>query len=190
MPALQAFGAILYDRLSPLAQPDPENDYALAKLCGAVGAMKDETHALVSDSEQGSGWSALLDVDRCPARFLPFLAQIVGERIPAGETAEASRNRIRFPQGPKRGTVGALEAAAKRTLAGSQFVLVLERTSSAYTLTVVTLTSETPDPTATNRDLQAAKPIGLVLTHVVTNVTIIDALAGTIDSLAGTIDAL
>jgi Phage tail protein (Tail_P2_I) len=186
---VSAYGDLLYDRLSPLAWADAEHGFALKHLCDAIGAMHDPVHGMVSPDE-GPPWSPLLDPDRAPAAFLPWLAQVVGERVPAGESETASRERIRLPQGVRRGKVSALIAAAQRTLTGTKFVQVLERTSSAYTLSVVTLTAETPDAAQTNRDLQAAKPAGLILTHVVTSVTIVDALAGTVDGLAGTVDAL
>lgn len=186
---MTAFGDLLYDRLAPLAYADDENDNALRHLCDALGTTHAPVHDIVSPDE-GVPWSPLLDPDRAPAAYLPWLAQIVGERVPGGETEAAARARIKTPQGVKRGKLTSLIDAAKRTLTGSQFVQVLERTGSAYTLSVVTLTGETPDAAQTNRDLQAAKPAGLILTHVATNVTIVDQLAGTVDALAGTVDAL
>jgi hypothetical protein len=184
------YGELLYDRLSPLAFADEQNDWALLKLCGALGQVHAPVHDIVSDPDGGPPWARLLDPDRAPAVFLPWLAQVVGERVPAGETEAAARTRIKLPQGNIRGKVPALVAAAQRTLTGAKFVQVLERTGSAYTLTVVTQASETPDAPQTNRDLQAAKPAGLILTHVATSVTIVDQLAGTVDALAGTVDAL
>lgn len=183
------FGEALYDRLSPLTFADEQNGWALLYLCGALARNHQPVREMVAPDE-GPAWSALLDPDRVPVAFLPWLAQVVGERVPDGETEAASRARIKTPQGTSRGKVASLVAAARRTLTGSQFVQVLERTSTAYTLTVVTLTAETPDAAQTNRDLQAAKPAGLILTHLATNVTIVDALAGTVDALAGTVDAL
>lgn len=186
---MTAFGDLLYERLGPLAYADDENGNALRHLCDALGTTHAPVHDIVSPDE-GPPWSPLLDPDRAPVTFLPWLAQIVGERVPAGETEAAARTRIKLPQGVKRGKLASLIEAAKRTLTGAKFVQVLERTSSAYTLTVVTLPAETPNATQTNLDLQAAKPAGLILTHSVTNVTIVDQLAGTVDGLAGTVDAL
>lgn len=187
---MTAFGDLLYERLAPLTYADEENGFALKHLCDALGTVHAPVHDMVSDPDGAPAWSALLDPDRVPAAFLPWLAQVVGERVPGGESEAAARERVRSPQGVRRGKVASLVAVAQRTLTGTRFVQVLERTSSAYTLTVVTLTSETPGPTQTNRDLQAAKPAGLILTHVVTSVTIVDALAATVDALAGTTDAL
>jgi hypothetical protein len=184
-------GELIYQRVAPLAFADEQLGWALLILCGGLGKPHDLVHELVSDDADGDpGWSALLDPDRCPAQLLPFLAQCVGERIPAGETEEAARERCRTPQGMVRGTNAAIRAAAQRTLTGTKTVQILERTSSAYTLTVITLTAETPDPDRTERDLLAAKPAGLILTHVVTDDAIVDALAGTVDALAGTVNDL
>jgi hypothetical protein len=84
-----------------------------------------------------------------------------------------------------------MQAAVAATLTGSQSVSVLERVGGdPYALTVVVRTSETPDSAATLAAAMTQKPIGLILTLVVSNATIIDSLTGTIDALTGTIDGL
>lgn len=66
----------------------------------------------------------------------------------------------------KRGTPDRMAAAAKKTLIGGQNVIMAERDTSAYHLTVFTYGRETPDPAATLAALLSQKPIGLVLAHV------------------------
>lgn len=206
-------GEEIYDRLAPLAYADEANGWGLLILCGAIGNREQVVHDLVAETDDDPSWSALFDVDRCPAPFLPWLAQLVGERVPVGEGETAARDRIRTPQGIVRGTLPGIVAAAQRTLSGAKTVLLIERDGSPYRLTVVTRKSETPgvatddlvgtidsqvgtfaeiDPSGdiTNRTLQASKPAGLILTHLVVTGTIVQELAGTIDALTGTIDAL
>ena len=63
-------------------------------------------------------------------------------------------------------------------------MLILPRTTSAWTLTVVVRTSECPDPAASERAARSQKASGLVMTFVVTDAPIIDegGAAKTIDS--------
>lgn len=183
-------GEALYERLAPLGYDDEAQDWALLILCGALGVMGQSLRDLVADSEAGPGWSSLLDVDRCPAPFLPFLAQFVGVRLPVGVAEAEARERIRTPAGFRRGTPAAIVAAAQRTLIGAKTVSLFERDGGAYRLTVVTRTSETPDTAATERAIRGEKPAGILLTYVVSASPIITELAGDIDSLAGTTNDL
>lgn len=116
------------------------------------------------------GYSVFLDIDRCPAIALPWLAQFKGVVIPGGLSEAEQRDWIRTAEGQRRGMTPALVAAGQRHLAGARTVRVLERVGgNAYALTAITRTSETPDPATTLADLKAAKRIGIVLTHVVSD---------------------
>lgn len=137
------------------------------------------------------GYSVFLDIDRCPAIALPWLAQFKGVVIPDGLTVQEQRNWVRTAEGQRRGTVDALVAAAKRHLTGTKTVRVLERVGgNAYALTVITRTSETPDPATTLADIVAAKRIGILLTHVVSDAPIVDEWARTITAMTVSIDAM
>jgi Phage tail protein (Tail_P2_I) len=167
-----SFAARLYDALAPLAIVDDENEWALLVYCNALGAMFQPIEDLVRDSPEGPGWSALLDLDRCPDDALAWLAQFVGVRLLAGSTPDADRARIASTDGFRRGTVAAMIGAARATLTGAGVVVLRERDHDpadtpayAYYLTVITYADETPDPAATARALGAQKPGGLVLDY-------------------------
>lgn len=168
-PALESFAALLYDALAPLAILDGEADWHLPKYCGAHGAMFQPVADVARDTPDGPGWSAVVDLDRCPDAWLPWLAQFAGVTVIAGSTPAEMRERIGSTDGFKRGTPEAIRAATQATLTGNRTVTFRERDSSAadppYTLEVVTLTGETPDPAATRAAIIAQKPGGIVLNY-------------------------
>jgi hypothetical protein len=161
----------LYAMLEPLAERDFEFAWSLLILCNAIGVPFQLVEDLVRDTEEGVGWSVLLDLDRCPPEALPWLAQFVGVRLLAGSTESEQRARIASTDGFKRGTREALIGAAQATLTGARKVTLRERDGDkalepiayAYRLTVTTYASQTPDPAATLAALLAQKPGGLVL---------------------------
>jgi hypothetical protein len=188
---LDSYATELYERLPGLSVEDEQNGWAFLVLCGALGAMGQPLRDLiVTDDPDEAPWSPAFDVDRTPAFALPWLAQVVGERVPPGEAEDAARDRIRAPQGKLRGSLVPMLAAARKRLTGEKTVHIFEQVSSQWTITIVTRPSETPDAAGTLADMLKAKPAGLILTHTVTDLTLIEGLAGTIDALAGTIDAL
>ena len=162
-----AFGLELYADVAPLAWEDPGNGYALRTLTEALGDMFDEVRSLVrTDSAGNPGWTIVLDVDRCPTAFLPWLGQFVGVQVDPSLTDPQQRAQIRAETGMARGSVPAMVAAAQKYLTGSRTVQVIERVSGdAYALDVFTFTSETPDSTIVQAALTAAKPAGLNLTY-------------------------
>jgi hypothetical protein len=168
-PELASFAALLYDALAPLATLDGQADWHLAHYCGAHGAMFQPVADVARDTPAGPGWSAVLDLDRCPDAWLPWLAQFVGVTVVAGSTPAEMRTRIASTDGFNRGTPEAIRAAAQATLTGNQTVTFRERDSSAadppYTLEVLTLTGETPDPAATRAAIVAQKPGGILLNY-------------------------
>ena len=186
----QTWAERLYETLQPLAYADPELSYPLRSLCEGIGLAHQPLEDLIADTDDGPGWSALFDVDRCPVWALPWLAQLFGVRLPKGTSEAEARERIRTPAGFARGTVAATIAAAQRKLTGLRKVIVLERTDgNAYRYTVVTRTGETPDPAAVEHEIRADKPVGLILTYVVSIGPIVNELEDTIDDQVGTIDA-
>lgn len=188
MPALSPVAATLYEQVSPLAFADPDNGYAVAHVCQAIGLMWQDMDDLIRDTDSGPGWSTLVDVNRAPGFVLPWLAQLAGVRATRGISETALRDEVARADGQRRGTPEAIRRAAAKTLTGTQSVRLVERTTSAYTLTVITSTSETPDPAATLAALLAAKPAGLVLTHVVSSAPVIDEGTLSIDAATGDID--
>jgi len=163
-PPLESFADDLYDALAPVAWKDGETGWHLALYCGAIGAMFQAVADVARDTPDGPGWSAVVDLDRAPDAWLPWLAQLSGATIPVGLTPAESRAWIAGTDGFKRGTPAAIRAAAQSTLSGSGYVAFRERDGDdAYALEVVTLTGETPNPDATLAAIIAQKPGGIVL---------------------------
>lgn len=167
-----SFGERLYGQLEPVAKRDEELGWHLLILCGAAGAMFQEIEDYARDTDESVGWSSVVDLERAPDKFLPWLAQLVGVRTTpplAGETAVAHsarmRDRIALTDGFKRGTRAAMIGAAQQHLTGTKYVLLNERNGSAYQLGVITQLSETPDTAATLRALNASKPAGIILNY-------------------------
>jgi hypothetical protein len=168
-PTLTAIAERLRERTQPLAPNDDEYGYAHAYLCGAMGAAFVEVAEVFDPEDDLPPIAPLLDPDLCPTWALPWLAQLVGVAIPAGVTPEDARTLIRDVSGFQRGTPAALRAAAGLFLTGNKSVQFRERDGSsadpAYTLEVVTLTGETPDPAKVLAALMAQKPGGIVLNY-------------------------
>lgn len=167
------YHAALYAALEPLAYDDAALGYPLFQYTAAIASMEDQVDTYASDTDDGRpGWSNLLDVDRCPSEALPWLAQFLGVKIDTSLADADQRNQIRNVDGFKRGTLGSIIGAAQKHLTGSQTVYYKERDSAvdataegAYGLTVLTLTTETPDPTAVENAILAVKPAGIILSY-------------------------
>jgi hypothetical protein len=181
-------GVELYEANEPLAYADELNDWALAALCESIGAMWQAVADLSEDRDGRPGWAVLVDVETTPDNALPFLAQIPGVKLTHGATAVVQRDEVRRRSGQARCRPASMRLEAEPTLTGTQSVRILERVTSAWTLTVITRTSETPDPAATLAALMRQKVGGDVLTHIVSDAPIIDEGTRTIDAAAGTID--
>ena len=95
------------------------------------------------------GWSKMWDVDRADTAGLPWLAQIVGERIPAGMADAQVRQLIRRNPNAYRGTTSAIAHGIMPMLTGTQSVFTRERAKLDGTtpngwLAVQTYATETP----------------------------------------------
>jgi len=159
------YAARLYASLAPLAEYDPSTSWSLLILCNAIGIPFQLVEEWVRDTPEGPGWSLLLDLDRCPDEALPWLAQFVGVRLLPDSTPDDQRHRIASTDGFRRGTPAAMRGAAQATLTGGRSVVFRERYGDPYVLDVLTYTSQTPDPAATERALISQKPGGIVLTY-------------------------
>jgi hypothetical protein len=165
-PELESFADSIYDAVLPLAWLDESVGYALAIYCGALGAMFQPVDSVARDTDDGPGWSAVVDLNRCPDAWLPWLGQLVGVTVPPGQDAATQRAWIARTDGFRRGTVDALRAASQLHLTDSRTVFFTERLGGdAYVLGVRTLTTETPDPYQTLADIIAQKPGGIVLDY-------------------------
>lgn len=164
-PELEPFAEALYASMEPVASymDGDRNAYALAHLCGAIGAMFQPVDTLARDNDDGPGWSAVLDLARSP--WLPWLGQFLGVTPRAGATDDEQRASISGTAGFRRGSVAAMRAAAALHLTGEKSVILRERDGSPYRLEIVTYTDETPDPAATLADVLTQKPAGLMLSY-------------------------
>jgi hypothetical protein len=155
----------VYDSIAPLTANDNGD---LRAYVDSIGQMTREIEDLARDDADGNpGWSSILDADRCPVQFLPWLAQAVGVVLPDGLSEADQRTYIKSTDGWKRGRPAAIKAAPIKHLTGDRTVLLYERTPDAYGFTVITFTAQTPDSALVLADLLAAKPAGLNLTYVV-----------------------
>jgi hypothetical protein len=158
-PELESFAGNLYYGVAPVAGEDDQHDFALAKLSGALGVMFQAVEDLARDTPEGPGWSSVVDIDRCPDDWIPWLGQFVG-------VSNGNRQAILTHNGFQRGTPAAIREAVATTLTGSKTVILQERFGGdAYALGVYTLDVETPNASATLASLIAAKPGALVLTY-------------------------
>ena len=167
-------GDRVYAAAAPLAYDDLSQGQTLKTLCDAVGAPFEQVAQLVEPGPNGEPpWSAILDVDRCPAFALPWLGQFVGVTVDTTLNEAGQRQQIRAETGMGRGRLAAIRAAGQRRLTGTKTVVIRERDASAcpsepaYGITVITFTGETPDPAGTEADIRAAKPAALVLQYLV-----------------------
>lgn len=168
-PTLKSFAAEVYERIAPLAYDDANQAWSLANYISGIGEMfqvvEDYSRDQLVDGSFAPGWSQMVDINRVPTAALPWLAQFVGVRLPAGLSDAEQRSRIQHADGWKRGTPGSMIAIAQSYLTGTKTVLLRERDAGPYQLTINTRTSETPDPVALSAALQSprSKPAGLIL---------------------------
>lgn len=146
-----------------------DDDGSLVTFLTALTLGYEVVDQVVRDTDDGPGWSILLDVERAPAWALRWLGQFTGTRIAPGSPEAASRQAIRTPAGWRRGTPQAIIDAVRPTLTGTQTVLILERDTDEYALTVATYTTETPDTAATTAAALSQKPGGLQMTVITTD---------------------
>jgi hypothetical protein len=159
-PVVSAVAEEWYEELETSQPGDEARGWPLLILLGGMGAAFGKLHDLVRDTEQGVGWSRVLDPDRALVDELPYTAQFAGVKLTPGITEAEQRAEITSPAAFNRGTPDGLRSAVAQTLTGNQYVFFKEQEGSPYRVTVVTRTSETP----------AQKPAGLILTHMVTDV--------------------
>jgi hypothetical protein len=169
LPTLESFAAALYDAIYPLTELDGQTGWHLAKFAGALGEMFQPVADVARDTPEGPGWSAVLDLQRCPDEWLPWLAQFVGVVVARGviarRHARAHRGNGRLQARHARVHPGRHPSHANRVAPCHLARARQQRADPPYTLEVVTLTGETPDPAATRAAILAQKPGGIVLAY-------------------------
>lgn len=168
-PVTNAIAERIYDATAPVGRDyrDPALDYPMLKFLGGWTTPLMVLEDVIHDTDDGPGWSAVVDVDRCPVMFLPWLSQFVGIRLSGGETEDQLRARITAVEGLRRGGPQSIKNAVALTLISQdpERVQLIERHGSAYRLTVSTLASDTPSPTTTQAVLREQVPAGIVWAH-------------------------
>lgn len=159
---------MIREQTRPWAENDPSGHYlALAE---GIAAMFQPIADLVSDSDEGPGWSPLLDINRVAVGNLGYLAQFIGKDLLPGLSDADQRARIRSTDGQDRGRPEALVGAAQQFLTGSKRVVLRERFGdNAWHVQLVTRVDETPDPAAVERAVMAQKPGGIIMHFAVSD---------------------
>jgi hypothetical protein len=178
-PQYTKLGARLSARTAPLAPHDEDYDYAHGHLAEGMMRPYQQVAELVDPDDPYAPWVPLFYVDICPDWALPWLAQIVGVRLPASLSADDARTVIKELAQLQRGGPEAIKVVVGLFLTGSKTVFFRERDAGdAYRLEVVTLENETPDPAAVQQAILLQKPAGIVLNYNLTTSWDHEALAG------------
>jgi hypothetical protein len=169
-PEMSQWGERLRERTLPLQPDDYLYGWTHAILCEALAKPYQQIVELIDPPEPYPPWGPLFDLYACPDWALPWLAQLVGIRLPAGATSAEVRRIIKHAAGHNVGTVAAIRASLEATLVSANpptppTIYFRERDGSAYRLEVVTLDPETPDPALTQMVLESVVPGGLVLDY-------------------------
>lgn len=155
-----------FDALGDALTEAGTNEVLRAWMDGA-GHLLGDVDELIRDTDDGPGWSIILDPTRAPDYALPWLAMVSGTRVTAGASAAQRRDEIVVGSYRRRGTRAEMIAAVASTLTGTRSVTLVERDGHPYRVRVQTQSSETPDQARTLAVALAAKPAGLVLELVV-----------------------
>ena len=166
-----SFTQDLLDALAPMLYAESGTGNALTAYLGGLGLPFDLVESWASDTATETGWSLMLDVDRCPDEALPWLGQIVGLRMAPGLSPDDQRQQIKDVANWKRGTLGAIAGAPAPFLTGTKTVIVRERYDGSgfdapYYIEVITYAAETLDPVKVEAAIRGQKAAGIILTYV------------------------
>jgi hypothetical protein len=159
--------ALVLEHLGPTLTDD--DDGTLEAFLDAGVRPLGEVDDIVRDTDAGDGWARELNPDTTsrPA----WLGQFVGAVVPAGMTDAAARQLVRDRPAIRRGSPGAVRAAAQQHLSGTRRVDLFERDGGPYKVRVRVYSTQlpldgagNPDPEPVRLALMAAKPAGLTLT--------------------------
>lgn len=197
-PTITPAGQDLLDYHAPFVGADA--DSAFGWWCASRAAAYDELDQAILSHGDVPGWARLFRVDdpvACPAWALPWVCQFAGID-PDGMSEQDIRDAISLPANLLRGTTASISRVVKQTLTGTKTLIIRERfdpdnpnDDSPYHLTLITRTSETPDPAATlaavvgENGRPGQKPAGIVLHIVTIDGVSIDEATLAIDDVAG-----
>jgi hypothetical protein len=109
----------------------------------------------------------MFDVDNVDAKWLPWVAQFVGDAtaVAAAPDTATARSMIKNPIQFTRGRPGTVAQKIQTTLTGTRTVLANWRDGGDWTkVSIATLTSETPDPVTTQNAAMSVMPAWIVPT--------------------------
>lgn len=169
----------LYNAVAPLMQQDAENGNVGQILCAALATMLDPAAYVARDGINTDvngkalpGHAILFSVDTVDAKWLPWLAQFVGDSAAVSATTDVPTQRtlIKTPANYLRGRPSTIVAKAQTTLTGTKTVLINQRVgANPWAVSVSTFTSETASAAVTAQAIMSVMPAWLVPTiNVVT----------------------
>jgi hypothetical protein len=132
-PVVNPIAERIYEEIAPVTVFDEENDWALLHFIHAWTNAMMAVEEVARDTDEGPGWSSVLDPDRAPAMFLDFLSALVGSRGYKGEPDDHKRIRINGMTGLRRGSSQAMRAAASISSSMSALVAHGDSTSERWT---------------------------------------------------------
>lgn len=145
---LAPIGERLRERTEQLQPPevDQQFGYAHANLSGALAAPFEQLAEVVDPPDPYVPWEPLFNVNICPDWALPWLAQVVGVRVPSSATPDQMRQMIVGLALHKRGTVAAIRTAGDIFLIEPKIVYFRERDAGEpYALEIVVKESSLPE---------------------------------------------
>lgn len=164
-PTIPTAGESAYDEIKVSQPGDEQRSWPLKILIGGLFHPMRVLHDLVSDSDGGPGWSALVDPQRTPSPR--FTGQLNGVRVTEGASDAQQRGEIENAAGLLRGGPDEMAGAMKLTLDDPEtgIVTIYERVSTAYRMIAVSYDSQTSNPAATEVAARSQKPAGLLLEY-------------------------
>jgi hypothetical protein len=153
----------MYESLKAIAADDADNNWIILLTCEAL--MRSNIQPIIElsrDTDQGVGWSKLMDLDRIRDEDLPYAAQFVGVTTNPASTPAENRDLIVTRPPWKRGRPATLLAAVQATLTGTQRIELAERDTSAYHATITVYRAQVPDEDLTRAAVARNKP-GMII---------------------------
>jgi hypothetical protein len=179
-PTVSAAAEEAYASLGPWARRDTlDARWDVLTVVESWAGQLQVVEDIIRDTDDGPGYSSIVDADRAPEEWIPWGMQFSGVRARAGLDTDTQRARWKSTDGFRRGTPGAIVGAAQQYLIGTKTVYLVERHGSRYRYTVTTVAAETPNPAAVLAALKEQKPYGFVMAHAMTTGVNYNALRDT-----------